>query len=79
MNDLDKVLLARRAILHVLMRIRSDRAVAQVIGAGTESFDLLTAAASALSGEPLPKIREHIAPGSNALRHSTAEEYAAEL
>jgi len=71
--------LARRAVLHVLMLIRKSPAVRNELGAGTESFDLLTAAASVLTNEPLLKIREHVAPGSAALAHATAEEYLAEL
>lgn len=71
--------LAKRAVLQVLMRIKQDPQARAALGAGTETFDLLTATAAALTGSPLKTVRNNIAPGSGALAHCTAEEYLAEL
>lgn len=79
MTDESKIKIAKRAILHVLMRIKKDEQVARKFGAGSECFDLLTAAASALSGEPLSEIRDNISPGSSGLPYYTPEEILEEL
>jgi len=75
----EKLKLSQRAILYVLNRIRKDTEVAKKLGAGTEAFDLLTASASALTGEPLAQVRDFVAPGAAGLPHTTAEEYLIEL
>jgi hypothetical protein len=79
MSAEEKNKLAQKAILYALNRIRKDANVARVIGVGTETFDLLTAAASALTGEPLEQVRGFVSPGSDGLPHATVEEILAEL
>lgn len=52
---------AKRAIVYLLKRIRSEAHVADAIGYGTESFDLLTEAAAEMCGEPVEKVRDFYA------------------
>lgn len=61
MDELSNEDAAKKAISHVLKRIRNDKGTAHVLGVGTESFSLLTEAASKLYGEPIVKLREHFA------------------
>jgi len=48
---------AERAILHTLTRIRDHGIVGYYMGLGGQSFDLLTEAYAALTGEPVANIR----------------------
>jgi hypothetical protein len=54
----EQIELAKKAISHVLRRIRDDKATRYQIGFGTQSFALLTEAAAALFDEPVDKVRE---------------------
>lgn len=53
---------AKRAIRHVLGVIRDHAEVGWYMGAGTQSFDLLTEAAATLFDEPLDKVRSYFLP-----------------
>lgn len=55
----EKIELSKKAVSHVLNRIRDDEATRYQIGFGTQSFVLLTEAAAALFDEPVEKVREH--------------------
>jgi hypothetical protein len=48
---------AKQAIVHVLKRIRSEAHIADAMGYGTQSFQLLTEAAASLFSEPVKKVR----------------------
>lgn len=48
---------ATRALRHVLGRVQKDRRVAHLIGPGSQSFDLMTEALAALTGEPVETLR----------------------
>jgi hypothetical protein len=50
------------AIQHVLRRIRDDESIGYFLGAGTESFHLLTVAASALWDTPLDEVETMFRP-----------------
>ncbi len=53
---------ARKAIGHVLRRIKDSPDLGYHLGLGTESFALLTEAAATLYNEPVEKVREHFRP-----------------
>jgi hypothetical protein len=46
------------AITHVLRQVSSRHDVRNVIGPGTQTFDLLTECYSSLTGEPLAELRK---------------------
>lgn len=48
---------AKTAVIHLIDRIRRDEHVRYHLGYGTESFELLTAAAASLCNEPLARVR----------------------
>ena len=52
---------AKQAIRHVLNRIRNEYNVADIIGYGTQTFDLLTEAAATLHNEPVERVRKYYA------------------
>lgn len=79
MTDADKIKIAQRAIYHVLNYIRQDPAARNVFGVATESFDLLTAAGAALSGEPVNQVRDYVLPGSSQMHQTTPEEILQKL
>jgi hypothetical protein len=53
---------SRRAILHILTRIRTHSGVGYYCGYGTQTFSLLTEAYATLTGEPVERIREQFGP-----------------
>lgn len=53
---------AKKAVTHVLRQIRNHPHVGWYLGFGTQSFELLTAAAAAAHGEPLEQVQAHFAP-----------------
>ena len=59
-----KLKLAEKALLHLLFRIKNEDAVFEKLGAGTHTFELTTAALSAINGQPLDDVREKYAEGS---------------
>lgn len=52
--------IARRAIVHVLRRMRTEDRLYALMGNGTEAFSLLTQAYSELSGEDLETVRKQL-------------------
>lgn len=48
---------ATHALQHVLGRVQKDRRVAHLIGPGSQSFDLMTEALAALTGEAVETLR----------------------
>lgn len=73
LTDAQKLKLAELALLSILTRIQRDKDVRHLVGVGTRSFDYLTAAYAAIIGDRLETVREVVIPGSNAIRHDTAE------
>ena len=61
-TEKDNLAAAKKAIQHVLGRIRDHETIGWYMGCGTESFDLLTKAASALWNEPLEKVQAMFQP-----------------
>lgn len=55
--------LADAAIRHTLTRIRDDARIRYVMGDGSQTFDLLTAALSGLGGRAVEQIREAYSGG----------------
>ena len=53
---------AKKAIVHMLKRIKSHPQIGYYCGELTETFDLLTEAAATLYGEPVDKVREFYTP-----------------
>ncbi|MDD5679558.1 MAG: hypothetical protein PHW60_16435 [Kiritimatiellae bacterium] len=53
---------AKKAIVHTLNQIRNKPEVGYYLGELTETFSLLTEAASTLFGEPVAKVREFYRP-----------------
>jgi hypothetical protein len=53
---------AKEAIHHVLYRIKNDPNVGWYLGWGTQSFQLLTEAASELFERPLDEVQEFFMP-----------------
>lgn len=53
---------SRRAILHILTRIRTHSGIGYYCGSGTQTFSLLTEAYATLTGEPVERIRDQFAP-----------------
>jgi hypothetical protein len=51
-SDQEKIEASKKAILHVLKRIRDNDEVAYLLGFKSESFDLLTEAYAKLTDEP---------------------------
>ena len=68
-----KLKLAEKALLATLKRIQSVPAVGYHIGAGSSTFELVTAAFSAINGQPVDEVRENIMPGSAAISSSIEE------
>jgi hypothetical protein len=64
---------AKRAIVHTLQRIREHPEVGYYMGCGTQTFDLLTEAASTLFDEPIVKVRESFMPLSPRDPYNTME------
>lgn len=57
-TDAEKIDAAQRAVKHVLERIKEDPPTRYQIGFGTQSYELLTKAASVLFETPIEKVRE---------------------
>jgi hypothetical protein len=53
---------AKRAVSHVLKRIRDDANVGYYLGLGTQTFHELVQAAAALFGEPVEKVQANFTP-----------------
>jgi hypothetical protein len=68
-----KIEKARKAIVHVLNRIRSDEKVRYYLGAGTESFEQLTGAYASLCDLPVDDVRNRYIPGSADLHRGDDE------
>lgn len=62
MSDLAPEAQARKALAHILGRIREDSRVGWYLGLGTESFALATEALASLTHEPVKNVREAYAP-----------------
>lgn len=62
MTDLGNEAAAAKAIRHVLTRIREHSACGWYLGAGTESFALLTEALAMLDGAEVREVREDYLP-----------------
>lgn len=58
---------ACQAIKYILDRIGAEADVAYRLGAGTQTFELLTASYAELSGTPVDTVRNEILPGSAAI------------
>jgi hypothetical protein len=71
MANEQKLKLCKDALYYVLIRIRDDKKVAYLLGAGTETFSRLTSAYAAVMDEPVDTIRELIIPGSAALHRGS--------
>jgi hypothetical protein len=65
-----KLKLAEKALLNVLKRIQAKKEIAYHMGAGSHTFDLVTAAFSAINGQPLDEVREKTFEGSAAISTS---------
>ena len=70
-----KLKIAAKAVNQVLKRIGGDLTIQGKIGPLTETYDVVTAAAAALSGQPQDEIMERTIPGSSDAPHSTVEDY----
>jgi glycerate-2-kinase len=57
---------ATKAIKHLLQRVKDDDSVYFLIGAGSQSFDLLTEAYATLTGNDLSVIRKELMSKSAA-------------
>lgn len=66
-------LACKRAFNHLLERIRDDREIGHLLGAGTESYALITKATALLWSQPVDKVRENFIPGSAALHRGGDE------
>lgn len=55
--------LADAAIRHTLARVRDDARIRYVMGEGSQTFDLLTAALAGFSGRPVGQIRAEYSGG----------------
>jgi hypothetical protein len=62
MPDLNPTEQAKKAIQHILIRIRDDSNIGWYMGLGTAAFTMLTEAAASLYGEPIEKVREAFLP-----------------
>lgn len=62
------------ALHHVLKRIKVDEKVQYKLGAGTESFELLTAALADCTNRDVDAVRDYYIPGSAALHRDQKEE-----
>ena len=62
MEELTPEQQAKKAILHMLSRIRDHEHIGWYCGFGTQAFDLLTEAAATLCGKPVREIREAYLP-----------------
>lgn len=51
---------AEHAVMHIIARLKADPRLAYLIGPGSESFELLVAAAAPLLGEELDPYRESL-------------------
>ena len=60
MADLSPEKQAAKAIAHVIGRMRADDRIYHLMGEGSQSFDLLTEAHAALSGQDLVAVRESL-------------------
>ena len=70
-----KIKVARKAVQSVLRRIKEDEKVRYHLGAGSETYDRLTAAEAALGDLDLNKVKDTVIPGSSRIPHSTVEDY----
>ena len=66
MRDLAPDAQARKALAHILSRVREDSRVGFYLGYGTESFALATEALASLTGEEVLKVRKTYEPLSPA-------------
>lgn len=62
MADMTPADQAQKAIRYVLTRVRRNDRIGNLMGPGTESFDLLTEALSSLAGLPVEEVRAHFQP-----------------
>lgn len=62
------------ALEYLFNRIHRDQPVRNVIGAGTEAFERLTAIAAEISGDDVDGLREQIIPGSASIHRARQEE-----
>jgi calcineurin-like phosphoesterase family protein len=74
MTDAQKIKIARKAILKTLQRIQRDKDVAYHLGSGTNTFSLLTAAASVLCDQPQDEVMNAVIPGSSDITHDSVAE-----
>ena len=74
LTDKQKLAAAGVAILRALKRIQNDKTIQYHMGVGTSTFDGLTSAYAALTGEDLIYVRDQIIPGSGTLNHGTIAE-----
>jgi hypothetical protein len=65
-----KLKLAEKALLKVLKRIQTKKEIAYHMGAGSETYEYVTAAFSAINGQPLDDVREKTFEGSAAISAS---------
>jgi len=79
MTDQDKIKIARKAVLHTLKRIQTDKDIAYKMGPGSASFELLTAACAVLCDQSVDEVRNNVIPGSAGIPQSTPEEILADL
>lgn len=56
--------LVKRALHAVLNRIRDQKEISYHMGPGTATFEIVTAAFSAVTGQPLDDVREKTCKGS---------------
>jgi hypothetical protein len=68
-----KLKLAEKALLATLKRIRDVKEVRYHLGAGCTTFELVTAAFSAIHGQPLDEVRNNISEGSAGICSSMQE------
>lgn len=62
------------ALHYVLDRVRTEERIRMLLGAGTETFERLTAALANASDRDVDAVRDHYIPGSAKLHRSRAEE-----
>lgn len=68
-----KLKLAEKALLATLKRIRDVKEVNYHIGAGSSTYEYVTAAFSAISGQPVDVVRENTCKGSASISASIEE------
>lgn len=57
----------KKALSHVLHKIKDNPRVQYELGAGTQCFELVTAAAALLWNQPVDTVRDHFIPGSSQM------------